>query len=188
MAVEVNGIYFETFMPERLLFIPAIRSGVRTPVQLGIRITNNTSNRLRFSFFSGLNIMPELVTPDGQILKAGYATDRLVVPVEESDFVLALPGKAVTLLPDTFLYWLRNPKKKRDRKLRLTLSVRNNDILAFQSLTPGNYQIRFNYVKSVDAVKEYGRNRIDPGILQEVWTGQVVTPLVEFRLVDVQIE
>lgn len=188
MVVEVNGIYFETFMPERLLSIPTIRSGVRTPVLLGIRITNNTSNRIRFSFFSGLNILPELITPDGQTLKAGYATDRLVVPVEESDFVTALPGKAVTLLPDTRLYWLQNPKKKRDRKLRLTFSVRNNDLLAFQSLTSGNYQIRFNYAKSAEAVKEYGRNRIDSGILQEVWTGQVVTPLVEFRLVDPKIE
>ena len=110
-TVEVNGIRFETFMPERVLPIPAISSGVRTPVQLGIRITNNTSNRFRFSFFSILNIQPELITPDGQILKAGYATDRFVLPFEESDFVLALPGEAVTLLPDTFLYWVRNRKK-----------------------------------------------------------------------------
>ena len=65
-----------------------------------------------------------------------------------------------------------------------TFSIRDNDYSVFQSLSPGNYQIRFRYAKSVDAVEDYHRYAIDPGVLQEVWAGEIITPLVEFCLVE----
>ncbi|MEG3842127.1 hypothetical protein [Microcoleus sp. herbarium14] len=45
-AVEVDGIRFEIIMPEIVfvLPIPKAKPGNNTSVQLGVRITNNTSN------------------------------------------------------------------------------------------------------------------------------------------------
>lgn len=182
-AVEVDGVCFETIMLDRVLPIPAIKPGAFTPVQLGIRITNNTLSRLRFGFFDGFLMLPELVALDGQTLRRGYACERRLVP-RESDFILTMPGEALIFYPKVLLYWQQNPKKKRERKLTLSISFEDSDFFIYESLNPGVYQVQFVYKQSCTEMEAYYKYCIKPTILQEVWTGKVVTPPVEFCLLQ----
>jgi hypothetical protein len=143
-TIEVDGVCFETLMPERELLIPTIKPRVSTRVQLGIRITNHTSSNLRFCFYNAFFMLPELIAPDGQTFERGYHCERSVTP-QNSDFLLAIPGEAITFYPATFLYWQQNPKKKRDRKLTISMFFQDSDGFIFEFLYSGNYQIRFLY-------------------------------------------
>lgn len=179
-AVEVDGIRFETVVSERVLTIPEAKRGVYTPVQLGIRISNNTQTPFYFSSYV-YSMFPEMIAPDGQVIVTGLHSERLNPPFE-SDFVLVNPGESVTFSRDAFLFWIQNRKKKRDRKLTLNIPFPCEDIYAFRPLDPGTYQFRFKYEISHTNVEAYS-DYIDPRILQDIWTGEVLTPLVEISLI-----
>ncbi len=59
-AVEVTGIRFETVVSERVLTIPEAKRGVYAPVELGIRVTNNTQTPFYFSYYF-YSLFPELI-------------------------------------------------------------------------------------------------------------------------------
>jgi hypothetical protein len=184
-AVEVDGVRFETAVSERVLTIPAIKPGVYTPVQIGIRVTNNTQNPLCFSFYF-YSFFPELIAPDGQAMQTGYHCERLNIPIE-SDFVLATPGESVTLSRNAILVWTWNQKKKRDRKLEFYIPFRDGDFFIFYPLNPGTYQFRLKYEifrENVESFSEY----IEPTILQKVWTGKILTPLMDIHLIQSENE
>ncbi len=184
-TVEVDGVSFETLMPERRLPIPGLkkpRAALR--VQLGIRITNHTSNRLRFCFYDAFFLFPEIIGSDGQILKKGNHCERSISP-RDSDFLLVPPREVLTFYPKTFLRWEQNPKKKRDRKLTLSIIFEDSDAWVFEHLTEGNYQVHFTYKQSrTELEKTYKYMIVDKSIVQEVWTGEVTTPTVEFSLLQ----
>ncbi|GAB1537635.1 hypothetical protein NUACC21_02840 [Scytonema sp. NUACC21] len=48
---------------------------------------------------------------------------------------------------------------------------------------PGIYQFRFKYRESGEGREELSR-WMEPTILQNLWTGEVLTPVVEIRLVE----
>ncbi|RUR72130.1 hypothetical protein PCC6912_64880 [Chlorogloeopsis fritschii PCC 6912] len=183
--VEVDGIQFETVVSERVLPIPEAKRSVFTPVQLGIRITNNTETSFHFSsnFYS---MFPELIVPDGQVMQTGIHCERLNRPME-SDFFLVLPEKALTFSCNAFLFWIQNPKKKRDRQLTLNIPFPYEDIYVFRPLYPGTYQFRFKYRYSREGIGDLSR-WIEPTVLQRIvenlWTGEVLTPLVDIQLVQ----
>ncbi|WP_276745469.1 hypothetical protein [Chlorogloeopsis fritschii] len=60
------------------------------------------------------------------------------------------------------------------------------DIYAFRPLYPGTYQFRFKYGYSREGIEELSR-WIEPPVLQRIvenlWTGGVLTPLVDIQLV-----
>ncbi|BAZ47600.1 hypothetical protein NIES4103_02020 [Nostoc sp. NIES-4103] len=183
--VEVDNVTFETVVSQRVLTIPEAKRGVYTPVQLSIRITNNTQSFFYFSscFYS---LFPELIAPDGQVMQTGISCERLNPPLE-SDYVLVVPGEAVTFSRDAFVFWIQNPKKKRDRKLTLNIPFPDQDIYGFCPLYPGSYQFRFKYRKFREGMEEY-EYWIEPTILQTIlqnlWTGEVLTSLVDICLVE----
>jgi len=89
-GVEVDGIRFETLVPETVWTIPENQPGASTPVQLGIRMINNRSipvqfNRLDPLFFVILEIMGE----NGVFLQRRGGRD-ITITTNESDcpFVL----------------------------------------------------------------------------------------------------
>ena len=184
-AVEVTGIRFETVVSERVLTIPEAKRGVFTPVQLGIRIINNTETPFYFSSSFG-SMFPELIAPDGQVMQTGIHCERLNKPLE-SDYFLVLSGKAVTFSCNAFLFWIQNRKKKRDRQLTLNIPFPYEDIYAFRPLYPGTYQFRFKYREFRQGMEELSQ-WIEPTILQTIlqnlWTGEVLTPLVDIQLVQ----
>ncbi|MEA5601861.1 hypothetical protein [Nostoc sp. UHCC 0252] len=184
-AVEVDNVRFETVASTRVLTIPEAKRGVFTSVQLGIRITNNTQKPFYFSS-NVYSMFPEMIAPDGQVLVTGLHSERINPPIE-SDYMLVASEKSVTFVCDAFLFWIQNRKKKRDQKLNFNIPFPSDDIYAFRPVYPGLYQFRFKYRNSREGMEEYN-NWIEPTILQtileNIWTGEVLTPLVDIQLVE----
>jgi len=178
-TVEVDGICFATFMPERVLKIPK-QNGDRIPLQLGINITNNTSIPRYFSFL--FSFTPEIKTPDGQIRGSDYSTDRLLKPLV-SDFLLAKPSETVTFSLNAKLYWTKLSIKDRCETLVIFIPFRDGYFM-FDFLKPGIYQMRFTYEEYSSMVEDTYQRWIEPSILQSLWIGKIATPFVEFRLVE----
>ncbi|RUR74478.1 hypothetical protein ACF3DV_12035 [Chlorogloeopsis fritschii PCC 9212] len=184
-VVEVDGVRFETIVSQTLLTIPEPKRAASTSVELGVRITNNTETMLYFSsnFYS---MFPEMIAPDGQLMITGIGCERFNSPME-SEFVLLIPGRSVTLYRDASLFWMRNRKKKRDRELILYIPFPAEDIYCFSPLYPGTYQFRFKYRKSREGVEDLSQ-WIEPialqRIIENIWTGEVLTPLVDIQLVQ----
>lgn len=172
-AVEVDGIRFETAIPERVWRIPENKPSATTPVRLGISVTNNTLTPLYFSFYS--QMLPDLVGSDGQSLLSGGGSNRMPYPIE-SDFLLAMPGARVTFLREAKLFWDNN-------RLLLGYSDLRLGAWFYQDLKPGYYQVRFDYF-SPEAQATYYKPETKQYIgLQGIWTGRITTPFVDIRLV-----
>jgi hypothetical protein len=184
-AIEVDNVRFETVLSASAVTIPEAKRGVFTSVQLGIRITNNTQKPFYFSS-NVYSMFPEMIAPDGQVMVTGLHSERINPPIE-SDYMLVAPEKSVTFVCDAFLFWIQNRKKKRDRKLTFNIPFPSDDIYAFRPVYPGLYQFRFKYRNFREGMEEYN-NWIEPTtlqtILQNLWTGEVLTPLVNIQLVE----
>lgn len=165
-AVEVEGICFETVMPERVLTLPQRGHENRTPVQMGIRITNNTTTSLRFNCY-------DAIVPYMMGVKRGYGMDWLGT-AKESNFPLAQPGESVTLFPGASIVCTE------DEQCVLLLGIDDGSVWEFGTLNSGTYRIQFEYINNETALKGY-----DPGKrIENIWTGLVSLPSVEFRLVQ----
>ncbi len=89
-AIEVDGIQFETLVPDPVVILPKswfkqflhlLQFWSRSPssqlssvpIKLGLSITNNTSKAFRFSFYPTLpTMMPQIVGSDGMARKSSY--------------------------------------------------------------------------------------------------------------------
>jgi hypothetical protein len=176
-AVEVDGIRFETFIPEPLLTLPNQSENSYQSVQIGMWITNNTLTPFHFSFYG--TFTPELVMPDGEVKGGGYANDWMRGP-EESDFLLVRPGKSVTFFPDISLFWTNHSQ------FSLGVSSGYGGYCSFDQLKAGIYHFRFLYGNTSDTIpkKNLAGESIESRPIEKVWTGRVDTPFVEFRLID----
>jgi hypothetical protein len=173
-VVEVNGIRFETFISKQVFNIRQKEPGATDQLKLaGIRITNNTPNPVRFSFY--VTIIPEIVKADGQILFRGYFSDWSR-QAEESDFVLVLPGKDVIFFPKTLILWQQNDQ------IQLLVDAEDGGAYTFDVSDLGTYKIQLNYVNTKGSVKIYDQEIMKWKQIENIWMGMVTTPLVEFRL------
>ncbi|MBN3871260.1 hypothetical protein [Nostoc sp. JL33] len=173
-AIEVDGIRFETLMPERVLTLPEKKHGIKTRMELGIRITNNTPTAVRFSFFA--TIIPQLLGADGQLHLQGYYRRGTKRPLE-SDFPLVMPGENVNFFPYSFLYW-----RKRDQFI-LNIEAGDGGYWSFDALKAGVYQIRLTYNNKDKITEIYDRETMNMNLIEGIFMGIVSTPKVEFRLV-----
>ena len=176
-AVEVDGIRFETVIPEPLLTLPNKSESSYQLVQIGIRITNNTLTPFHFLFCASFS--PELVRPEGQVKWSGYANDWMRA-IEESDFLLVTPGKSVTFFPGISLFWTNHSQ------FSLIVSSGNGGAGSFDQLKAGIYHFRFQYYNTSDTIpkKNLAGESIESRPIEKVWTGRVNTPFVEFRLIE----
>jgi len=174
-VVEVNGISFEILMPERELVVPDQLSDGRKLLDLGIRITNNTTTPLHFCFHDA--ITPELMLPNGQIMRESSQWSDWLRGYEESDFPLAMPGDDVIFSPGASI------QKIEDNQFELIIWVGNGGSWRFNRLQLGNYQIRLEYSNDAVQVKVDGKDR-KTKVIDNIWTGQVFTSFIEFSLVD----
>jgi len=174
-AVEVDGIRFETVIPEPLLTLPNKSESSYQLVQIGIRITNNTLTPFHFLFCASFS--PELVMPDGQVKRSGYAKDWMRA-IAESDFLLVTPGKSVTFFPEIDLFWTNHSQ------FSLGVSSGYGGYCSFDQLKAGIYHFRFQYYNTSDTIpkKNLAGESIESRPIEKVWTGWVDTPFVEFRL------
>lgn len=179
--IEIEGICFETIVSERVLKIPEAKLGVYNSLQVGIQITNNRSSALYFPFTYS-SLIPKMISPDDQVMVAGLHSERLSLP-SESDYVLVMPEQTLTLIRDTFLSWMLNRKKKRDRKLTLYIPFPSQDVWGFIPLYPGTYKFWFNYREFSESIEVYSES-FKRKILTNIWTGNVLTPPIEICLVE----
>ncbi len=170
-VVEKDGVRFEILVPEREWLIPENRDGVRTPIKLGLRITNETNKPLRFTRFDTL--YPEMTGPDGKPLQPSGGRN-VTLPMKESDCPLVKPGDGVTFAIDAHLFW-------QGGKLRFGGSDGFGGIWGFaDEFKPGRYRLRIGYT---NAATEHEVGRARRMALKGIWTGEVKTPFVEVSLV-----
>ncbi len=165
--VEEDNIYFETIVSQNVLSIPVNKNNAKTPIQLGVRVTNLSSNPYRFSiFYLGI----ELKTVNGHNIQLEYARNATRYP-EAADFPLIELGKNFAFLLNADLYWIHN-----------TLVIGGRDksggFWTFRNLNPGTYQVQFTYKSEKSRVKLHEGGTIVEGI----WIGIATTPFVELRL------
>ncbi|MDZ8262815.1 hypothetical protein [Nostoc sp. ChiQUE01b] len=190
-AVEVDGVRFETLVPEQMLYLPKknlvqrllsnlefllpVPPGYFSPkysVQIGIRITNNTSTPLRFSFY--FTLFPELVNTYGQIpLEGGWIS--LSSPLE-SDYPFAMPGESLTFFPNIEIFWIWG------NQFGISILSGNGGKWIFHTVKPGNYQFRFIYKNQNEKATLYSSVSRDMNLIEEIWMGEVLTPFVELHL------
>ncbi|MEG3859799.1 hypothetical protein [Microcoleus sp. herbarium12] len=174
-AVEVDGIRFETFIPEPLLTLPNKSDSSYQSVQIGMRITNNTLTPFHFSFYG--SYYSDLLTPDGEVKRAACGNDWIRGP-EESDFLLLTPGKSLAFFPDISLFWTNHSQ------FSLNVSSGYGGGCSYEQLKPGIYHFRFQYYNTRDTIrkKNLAGESIETRPIEKVWTGWVDTPFVEFHL------
>jgi len=172
-AIEVDGIRFETILPETVLSLPEKKNGMEKSVQIGIRITNNSHTDFYFNFYGTL--IPELITSNGQIMNSYYTSPRLKSRLV-SDLLFSLAGKSITFFPYTKLFWDRRGK------LKLRIDVGDGGNLTFENIQVGRCWIRFAYKnKSVETIA-YDPIRKERVLFQNLWRGMVLFPLLELHL------
>jgi hypothetical protein len=171
-AVEIDGIRFETVMPKRILPIPAMQPDATTPVEFGIRITNNTPTPRRFLLFL---LLPTFLGTDEQVIPPeGPAVNKTNVP-QEFDFPLAMPGESLTFFLKGRFFWVNS-------ELWFVVYVKDGGAWSFRNFKPGTNQVLFTYKNSSSVWNIYD-GRLLSAVIEDVWTGVVSTPLVEFCLV-----
>lgn len=189
-AVEMDGVRFEILVPERVLSIPKNNlihkflylmkfllpisiyySSFIIPVQIGIRITNNTSTPLRFSFYFTLFL--EIMGVDG-LIPFGDGWIRASC-LSNSDILSVMPGEDITFFPETEIFGLW------EDQFGVRITTGNGDILTFEPLTLETYQVRLRYSSQQSMVKIY--DSVETYTTLEVWSGQISTPFVDFSLV-----
>ncbi|MDF0552961.1 hypothetical protein [Kamptonema sp. UHCC 0994] len=184
-AIEVDGVQFKVFMPKRILQVPAEQLGTMIDVELGIQITNNTSNPFNFCFFSSLT--PELMI-DQQIFRlTGRWSDWCRWELFDNDFLLAQPGETVTFLTDALITTVKG------EIFDLKIPFGDGSYWIFSGLFGlrplKKYRIRFEYENEIDKAEvnysKSGRNMpqlIENKQIENIWTGKVRLPFVEFSL------
>ncbi|MCC3594209.1 MAG: hypothetical protein JGK24_31150 [Microcoleus sp. PH2017_29_MFU_D_A] len=189
-AVEMDGVRFEILVPERVLSIPKNNlihkllylmkflspisiyySSFIIPVQIGIRITNNTSTPLRFSFYFTLFL--EIMGVDG-LIPFGGEWISLSGP-SNSDVLSVMPGEDITFFPEAEIFGLW------EEQFGLKTPTGNGGIWVFEPLTLETYQVRFTYRSDQTMVKIY--ESVETYTTLDIWSGQISTPFVDFRLV-----
>ncbi len=181
-AVEVEGVRFEILVPERVWTIPPNEPDAETAVKIGIRITNNTQQAVRFTWLDPLMIMSlQIIKPDGTAIKRQGGRDILLKSPQLA-CPLVLPGNSLTFFFDAKLYWLNN-----------ILHLGGSDGLGggwyFSSLEPNTYQVRLIYenpygVKACYDPETINQETYVPDIVQGLWTGRAITPLLEVHIVE----
>jgi hypothetical protein len=172
-AVEVDGIRFETVVPQKLLIISEKEREAETCIQIGMCITNTTQTPFRFDFFDTL--IPELLGRDGRALKRSYFCLGLQSS-RKSDYPLAMPGECVTHFPDAKLLWFN-----RDH-LRLKIAAGDGGFWIFDDLQPGVYQFRFVYRKHNSFVKINHKIKRHTKTFNWKWKSMVITPLLQLSI------
>ena len=202
-AVEMDDVRFEILVPERVLSIPKNNlihkllylmkflspipiyySSFIIPVQIGIRITNNTSTPLRFSFHFTLFL--EIMGVDG-LIPFGDVWIRASC-LSNSDILSVIPGEDISFFPETEIFGLwedqfgvRITNGNGDILIFQPLTIETYQVVIFEPLTLETYQVRLRYSNQQSMVKIY--DSVETYTTLDVWSGEISTPFVDFRLV-----
>jgi hypothetical protein len=172
-AIEVDGIRFETTLPETVISLPEKDNGIETSVPIGIRITNNSKTDFYFNFYNTL--IPEIITSNGEIIKK-YYTSNFLKRMLLSDILLAVPGKSINFFPNAKLLC------KKDRQLKLKIAAGDGGYWIFDNLKAGRYWLRLTYKNKSVETRVEDRNAKKIILFKKVWRGMVLGSLVALDL------
>jgi hypothetical protein len=161
--VEVDGIRFETLIPQTMVRLP--KYGEETPVQFGVRITNQTSKPYRFDL---QRFLPEILNSDGEIMEVPL-NQNAFREVEKFDIPLLMPGESLEFLIDAKFNWYKQ------NILRFTGNANYGGIWICWNFQPGEYLIRLKYDNQLLTKKMLisPKGWTDIG---EFWIGNIKTP------------
>jgi len=191
--IEVDGIRFETLVPKRVLTLPKknliqklsdlgkhllkppLPPSPGYPVEIGIRITNNSDRPLYFSFYCAL--FPEIIkAKDGTSVPFDIGWFRPVEPLK-SDFLLALPGKSTSFFLDIQICWLWG------KNYGFSASFRGERLL-IEPLHSEQYKLRLIYGNQKDTEEFYDFLSKKNQLVEGLWKGRVLTPFVDICLIN----
>ena len=167
-GTEIDGICFETLLPEQNYQLPGY--GEETPIQLGVRITNNSSIPYRFEF---PYFIPQLSNSNGTLIEMDFGRNHLI-PIEESDIPFIYPGESEELAINAqFVYNIYSG-------INLRTYASYGTLYSFRNLQPGKYNIRVRYISSGS------KHQVHPGLeyreYDSFWVGEVLTPWEKMHL------
>lgn len=170
-AIDANGVQFKIEMPKPILNVPFLLPGAKTSINLGIRANNNTLVPLRFQRLSSM--FPILKGDNGKIIEPDCDTMRLWVS-EGLLYYSAMPGASTFFVLDSRLY--RNFLNQ----LQLAIPNEAGGFWYFRNLKLGKYQLHFIYEVATAPTTLY---QPEDSVSENLWTGCVVIPFVEFSIV-----
>ncbi|MDZ8259846.1 hypothetical protein [Nostoc sp. ChiQUE01b] len=191
-TVQVDGIQFETVMPERVLRIPPKQSDAKTQVWFGIHITNNTAKPCNLLLFTA---RPEFLQVNKQkVPQFGPIANTSASP-ELSDFKLLMPRESVTFLVKGYFEWFEN-------ELKFTFMRKDATYWWYGNFESGTYSINVIYENPYPGweqaswgdgiiflmpMRKLPRNNYLPREIlkiEDVWVGEIFTFPLEFRLIQ----
>jgi hypothetical protein len=168
-VIEVDGICFETLLPERIYRLPKYEE--ETPIQFGVRITNNSSTPYRFEL---PRFEPEILNPHGKPIQIDFARNA-TRRAEEYDIPLISPGESLDYFMDGKFSWYSGDC------IRLSGYGFYGGIWSFYNFKSSKYQIRFTYENCQQRRRIYV-DTIGDSEYNDFWTGKITTSLAKLRL------
>ena len=145
--------------------------GEETPVQFGVRITNQASIPYRFDL---PYVLPEILDPYGRTMQRSL-NKNATRKVKKSDIPLIMPGESLDFLIDAKFNWYD------ENSLRLLGNAIYGGIWIFWYSQPGKYQVRFTYENQLTKKKmltlKEGWTEIDG-----FWTGKFTSHFADLIL------
>jgi hypothetical protein len=169
-SVEVDSVSFETLVTKQIFTIPKKQPDARIFVRFGLQVTNLSSTPYRFKFYG---LIPEIQSINGQLFSPIYNRDG-TRRTEESHFILAIPGEDLTYFVDGEIYWNRD-------KLVMRGFDNIGGVWFYQNLKPESYRVRFTYRGVTPSTLARLFHKV---VVENLWTGTVVTPFIEFNLIQ----
>lgn len=175
-AVEVNGIRFETRLKNSLIPLPPKEQNAMTEVEFEIVVTNNTFNTFYFDF--GDNLTPLLREATGKIIPGGSGSDWRGQAIE-SHFRLSRPGETVSFL-DYYVVAYDG------EKYVCRFGTERGTWWGAGAVDVGNYEFEFTY-RNDESVSKVRFPGVGSKIIENIWTGEVILPVLKFQLVNKSI-
>ncbi|MEH2055842.1 MAG: hypothetical protein V7K97_06675 [Nostoc sp.] len=190
-TVQIDGIQFETVMPERVLRIPPKLADTKTQIQFGIQITNNTANPRNFLLFAAL---PEFLQKNKQKVSQFGPNANTAASPEFSDFKLLMPRESITFLVEGYFEWFEN-------ELKFAFLRKDATYWWYGNFKSGTYSINVIYenpypaweqaswgdgIISLMPMRKQPINNYLPSEIikiEDVWVGKIFTPPLEFYLI-----
>lgn len=176
-AIEVDKVTFKIKMPKLALTIPNKRTEAKTDVKLGIQVTNNTSNSLRFYERGSIDVI--LMDDDGKQISTipevkipgitGKITDNLVEV-----------GKSTFINLDGIISW----RNKNMLQLAIPRKTKQKFIGSYSYFCFGELALNQRYHLHLTYRIPENASYLQEEVLEKVWTGSVTLPPVQFTLVE----
>jgi hypothetical protein len=170
--IEVDGIRFETLVPQPIIKLP--KENEEVTVQLGVRITNLSSTVYRFDlpyFF------PDLLHPCGKLMymDSGRNTSTLF---ESTDVPIIAPKQSINFFVNGKLSWHKDKERSR---IFLSGRAMYGGFWSFNHIQSGKYKIRLTY-ENYHSEKKMISASLGRTIVKDFWTGKVTTPFLDIDL------